>query len=94
MDIRYHELRPNTSHKSFYGKALVAEVMAEKTAYLRSYQTRVAAIDWENKRFKRTWDGYSATTMRHVNAFLEAYGLAGGGKKWWWSTPLGEWINC
>ena len=35
-------------------------------------------------KFERLWKGYSHTTMRHVNAYIEHYGITGGGKKWWY----------
>ena len=41
-------------------------------------------------RFVRMWDGYSATTMRHVNSFLSLYDVAGGGKAWWNALPVEE----
>lgn len=48
---------------------------------LTSYTTIVARI--HNGKFERLWNGYSATTMRHINAFLYVYGIQGGGKVWW-----------
>ena len=41
-------------------------------------------------RFFRAWGGYSATTMCHVNSFLEAEGMNGGGKAWWDKQPVVE----
>ena len=74
------ELKPNTSRKSFYGKAEVIE-RDNGDIELRSYNTIVARI--RNGNFERLWSGYSATTMRHVNAFLDYFGISGGGKAWW-----------
>ena len=67
------------TRKSFYGKAHVVEENGE--IKLLSYATFVAKIS--NGKFVRLWDGYSATTMRHVNAFLKFFDMEGGGKKWW-----------
>ena len=72
-------LMPNDSHKSFYGKAKVIENNGVIT--LRSYNTDVCRI--VNGKFEKLWNGYSATTMRHINAFVDAYCINGGGKKWW-----------
>lgn len=72
--------------KSFYGKAVVFRQTATNTYILESYGTRVACF--ENNHFSRLWDGYSATTMRHVNSFLKFLHLPGGGKKWWYSLPV------
>ena len=66
--------------KSFYGKAKVIEKDGE--TLLQSYDTIVCKID-KNGEFVRMWDGYSATTIRHVNSFLQLVGIAGGGKAWW-----------
>lgn len=68
------------NRKDFYGKAVVIET--NNGIYLKSYDTFVAMITPGNKII-RLWSGYSATTMRHVNSFLEHYNLTGGGKAWW-----------
>lgn len=74
------------SHKSFYGKAKVEERGEEKI--LHSYGTPVATISGGS--FTRLWWGYSATTMRHVNSFLEHYGFREGGKAFWDACPVGD----
>lgn len=62
---KYYVLKPNDSHKSFYGKAHVIEKGNRKV--LRSYNTDVAEI----KDGKPVVYGlYSATTTRHIKAFL------------------------
>lgn len=48
---------------------------------LTSYGTVVCRI--HKGKFQRLYDGYSMTTMRHINAFIRFYGLQGGGKSWW-----------
>ena len=75
------ELMPDNNRKSFYGRALVY-VTDDGTKTLRSYQTAVCRVTPDGV-FHRMWSGYSATTMRHVNAFLKLYGIPGGGKAWW-----------
>lgn len=69
------------NRKSFYGKAKIEEIGAVFVLY--SYDTPVCAYDSAKEVFTRLWEGYSATTMRHINSFLYHYGLHGGGKKWW-----------
>lgn len=54
-----------------------------------SYDTTVCKID-KSGEFVRMWEGYSATTMRHINAFIEMFGISGGGKKWWDALPVEE----
>lgn len=72
--------------KSFYGKAKVIEKdNGEKV--LQSYTTEVCKIG-SNGEFVRLWDGYSVTTMRHINSFLSFFGIPGGGKAWWNSQPV------
>ena len=73
--------------KSFYGKAKVIEKDGE--TLLQSYDTIVCKID-KSGEFIRTWAGCSATTMRHVNAFIDMFGISGGGKKWWDALPVRE----
>ena len=76
-----YELIPTDGRKSFYGKAIVIEKdNGEKV--LQSYNTEVCKITSDGE-FVRLWSGYSATTMRHVNSFLDLFNLSGGGKAWW-----------
>ena len=60
-------LVPNDSHKSFYGKAKV-KTYTDGTRVLQSYNTDVAKID-ANENVIRLWDGWSATTGRHIASF-------------------------
>lgn len=71
------------SHKSFYNKAVVIteETKEHFRKILRSYDTEVCYI--EDGVLHKTWDGYSATTMRHVQSFCRHYNIECGGKKWW-----------
>lgn len=87
--MRIYELTPGRyDHvKSFYGKAEVIENDGER--FLRSYDTIVCKID-KKAKFVRMWGGYSATTMRHINAFIEMFGISGGGKAWWDALPVEE----
>ena len=79
------ELKPNNGRKSFYGKAGVT-VYENGDIELRSYNTIVARI--RNGKFERLWNGYSATTMNHINAFIDFFGISGGGKAWWTSLEV------
>lgn len=90
------ELKPIYDHrKSFYGKAHVIFDSDNDFIILQSYDTDVCRI--ENYRtgwkFRRLWDGYSATTMRHVNEFINQfcpwdYAMTHGGKKFWDSLEV------
>lgn len=81
MDVKkIYELTPRDSHKSFYGKALVIE-LANGSELLQSYST-IVLIRKSNGELIRTWDGWSATTGRHIAAF------AGIGKKDYLKLPL------
>lgn len=65
-------LRPNefVPNKSFYGKARTLSVNGVGM-FLISYDTIVCYID--DKGLHRTWDKWSATTARHITAFLTTY---------------------
>lgn len=80
-------LTPIDNRKSFYDKAIAIE-HDNGVIELKSYDTIVAKI--VDGRFYRLWDDYSVTTMRHVNAFLDKYGISGGGKAWWNSLEVVE----
>ena len=77
----------NDKAKSFYGKAKVIEKDNGETV-LQSYDTEVCKIT-SSGEFVRIWSGYSVTTMRHVNSFLQFVGIAGGGKAWWNNQKIG-----
>lgn len=83
--MKIFELKPINGRKSFYGKAQAIE-QENGDIELRSYDTIVARI--RNGRFERLWSGYSQTTMNHINAFIDAFGIAGGGKAWWDSLQV------
>ena len=83
--MKTFQLTPNDGRKSFYGKAKVYEYN-DNLIVLKSYNTEVCRID--HGEFIRMWSGYSATTMRHINAFIDLYGIPGGGKHWWLSLPV------
>lgn len=72
--------------KSFYGKAKVKELPGGEKV-LQSYNTDVCKITAAGE-FIRLWGGASVTTIRHINSFLEFYGLPGGGKAWWDMQPV------
>lgn len=74
------QLQPVDGRKSFYGKAYVEEY-SDRTKVLYSYNTPVAA--YKNGILYRLWEGYSATTMRHVKAFTEFLGIGFRGKNQW-----------
>lgn len=83
--MKVFELRPINGRKSFYGKAEAIE-KDNGDIELRSYSTIVARI--RNGKFERLWSGYSATTMNHINSFIDTYGIDGGGKAWWDSLEV------
>lgn len=69
-----------TTQKSYYGKALVKEC-EDGTVILQSYQTDVLKI--ENGNLIKLWDGYSVTTMNHINDFCRQNGFPTFNKKSW-----------
>lgn len=76
--------------KSFYGKARIAHIESKSGRIyyvLISYNTAVAMID-NAGRFVRLWNGYSATTMKHIGAFMDCFKLRNIGKHEWLELPL------
>lgn len=76
-----YELQPDDRHKSFYKKAYVYET--NEWYFLKSYETYVCGVKKSDMTIYKIWDDYSATTMRHINAFLTYLGCSDGGKRWW-----------
>ena len=74
-------LIPVGSQKSFYGKAIVIS-QGDGTVKLQSYNTIVCSYD-VNGNFQRHWNGYSATTAKHVDSFRRMAGDGGLNKKAW-----------
>ncbi len=75
-------LEPMVGHnKSFYGKAKIYDCGNGLYALL-SYDTTVAMGKMDGTIY-RTWGGYSATTMRHIQSFAAFLGTAVGGKRDW-----------
>ena len=74
-------LEPVNGQKSFYGKAKVIET-EDGRKQLKSYDTIVCEINARGD-FVKLWDGYSATTARHINAFRALYNLPALNKAEW-----------
>lgn len=80
------------NRKSFYGKAKVIEETEGR--YLQSYNTRVCFLSYGGT-FKKLWSGYSLTTMRHINSFMDFVGWKHcGGKSWWDKLEEGKEYDC
>lgn len=86
-------LFPSDRRKSFYGKAKV--ICEDDRSYiLMSYNTEVARVDVtdEGAFLTRLWHGWSITTQRHFNAFMDLLGfyeLDYKGKSVWDMFPVG-----
>ena len=65
--MRKYELIPNDGRKSYYGKAVV-EVADGGSETLYSYGTPIVKKTAAGE-LVRLWDGWSATTGRHIKAF-------------------------
>lgn len=83
------ELRKTNAEKQAEGYTFLSgcnyKAMVKRERYgtvLTSYKTEVCMIDNSGK-FVKLWDGYSATTMKHINRFREIHGLAGINKRKW-----------
>jgi len=50
---------------------------------LTSYTTNVISFDTETGEIKKLWHGYSVTTLKHINIFLNFFGIPGISKRDW-----------
>ena len=66
-NVKTYDLQPTDGRKSFYGKAWV-RTLTTGTEVLRSYNTDVIKR-MKDGRLIRLWDGWSATTGRHISSF-------------------------
>lgn len=51
--------------------------------YLQSYDTIVLILEKKNKKIVKKWDGYSVTTLKHINEFLKVFSGVQFNKKSW-----------
>lgn len=65
--MKIYDLKPTDGRKSFYGKATV-RVEDDGAQTLYSYNTPIIKRTATGE-FVRLWDGWSATTGRHIAAF-------------------------
>ena len=65
--MKQYELRPTDGRKSFYGKAVVT-IDEDGTETLTSYNTPIIKRTVSGELVK-LWDGWTATTGRHIKAF-------------------------
>ena len=65
--MKIYDLKPTDGRKSFYGKATVL-IDNDGTETLYSYNTPIIKRTVAGE-LVRMWDGWSATTGRHVAAF-------------------------
>ena len=91
-----YELKPfHTNQKSFYRKAMVTVSYHGDNMYLvlQSYDTNVVMVKIGKGGMpyvRRLWDGYSATTMRHVNELLMQEGFPKLSANAWRSMEIGK----
>ena len=85
-------LVPADSHKSFYGKAVLIDD-EHGTRILQSYDTQVCKLI-TGGAFVKMWDGYSATTMRHINGFRAHCRLPLINKAQWDKLETGKKYQC
>ena len=64
---------------SYYGKAHI--IREGQGTFLQSYSTIVCGL--VNGKVEKYWNGYSATTARHIHDFLLQNGFSGINKKEW-----------
>jgi hypothetical protein len=65
-ELKVYDLAPETSQKSFYGKAKVL-VEVDRTV-LFSYGTPIVSR-YTGGKVVRHYEGWSSTTGRHINSF-------------------------
>ena len=77
-----------SGQNSVYGKAKV-NYLDNGAKELISYKKKVAIIT-KGGNFIRLWEGYSLTTMNHINDFRKQNGLDFINKKDWDEMPVKE----
>lgn len=83
---RVEKLTPRDA-VSFYGKAKII-ITDNSIIKLISYNTCVLEYNLKTGIIRKLWGGYSVTTMRHINAFLEMYHRYALNKQQWNNIAL------
>jgi hypothetical protein len=50
---------------------------------LQSYYTNVCRYNLKSDKFSKTWNGFSVTTLKHINIFRQFLGLKAISKREW-----------
>lgn len=83
MRKEYKELKKNRGAFTLDGFGNRALVIPTNNGYiLQSYYTEVAEIR-NTGEFIKLWDGFSVTTLKHINAFREFAGMDTISKREW-----------
>ena len=83
---KIYDLAPAGRQKSYYGRAKVLNT--DNGAYLMSYNTIVMYIS-DAGDVVRLWDGWSATTAKHIDSFCRLNNVQSITKKEWLKMPVG-----
>lgn len=100
MDYELHDLRPLcTNQKSFYGKAKVVATKDgdDMCCALYSYSTLVVSlyVGLDGTPYvKKLWNGYSATTMRHINELLMQHDFPKLSARVWCAMEVGKFYHA
>ena len=66
---------PNSNNR-----ALVID--SGNVVYLQSYDTLIISVDKTSGEIRKLWNGYSKTTLKHINDFLIPFGRSFNKKGW------------
>lgn len=69
------------SLEGFGGRALI--IPDGNKLILRSYYTDVCEFDLKTEKFTKTWNGFSVTTLKHINIFRRFLALNTLSKREW-----------
>lgn len=69
------------SLEGFDGRALI--IPEGNKLILRSYYTNVCEFDLKTEKFTKTWNGFSVTTLKHINIFRRFLALNTLSKREW-----------
>ena len=69
------------SLEGFGGRALI--IPDGNKLILKSYYTNVCEFDLKTEKFTKTWNGFSVTTLKHINIFRRFLALNTLSKREW-----------
>lgn len=91
-DLRQEYKAIKTSNKGYaldgFGGRAIIKIDHDGSLILQSYYTDVCRYNPKTDIFEKTWNGFSVTTLKHINIFRQFLGFKAISKREWIEMSL------